>query len=113
MTKAHVTEEINRIARCIDFRFARDLRSNAEETIELLEFARALINRPAGAHDNRFFDKCLVKTLELALSKLWDLREDVDCIEAGQRRPFLQNVDDAEDSLQTILLLAQELKIRD
>ena len=110
MTNDQIAEEINRIIRCVDFTFDRNLRHNATEAIDALKLARALISRPrpdAPVLNTSALDEAYVMSLEYADKALEDLREDVESIERGLRRPYLDNLDDAQDTIGGLIHVAR------
>jgi len=111
----HMTEELNRVARCADFRHERILRHEATRFVEEIESARALLNRPGFAVVQPANDLHLITLIALtgALDALVLMRADLDCFDAPLRRPIAENLDDAEDSVRTIYHMLIEAEVED
>ncbi len=95
-----IVSELARVSRCVDFRHQRDLRSNATNVLENLALARVMIKtsglKSVGALES-------LRAADVALDAL---REDVDCLDSKLRRSVTDNIDDAQDSVRSIISLA-------
>lgn len=98
--KTFLVSELNRVSRCVDFRHERDLRINSTTVLENIALACVMIKlsglKSVGALES-------LRTADVALDAL---REDVDCLDARLRRPVNDNIDDAQDSIRSIISLA-------
>lgn len=100
LTPDFIVNELSRVSRCVDFRHERNLRKSSSEIIENITVARAIIS----AHGLKAIGA--VESLKAADSAINELREDILCLDANCRRPFFDNCDDAQDSIQTFISLA-------
>ena len=92
--------ELNRVLRCVDFRFESKLKKNATFAIENIALACVSI-KISGLKSSS-----AIAALNTADAAIEELREDIKSIKANLRRPFLDNCDDAQGSIRSIISLA-------
>jgi hypothetical protein len=95
-----IVEELNRITRCIDFRHDRNFRTSSTAVIDNLDMARHIV----GAHGLKSFGA--IESLNAANVALDAMREDLDCLDSNLRRSFGDNIDDAQDTVRTLIWMA-------
>jgi len=95
-----IVEELNRITRCVDFRHDRNFRTSATAVVDNLDMARHII----GAHGLKSVGA--VECLNAANLALDAMREDLNCLDSNLRRSFGDNIDDAQDTVRSLIFMA-------
>jgi len=96
---AFLVSELSRVARCVDFRHERHLRTNAQIAVENIALACILIKNSGPKAIG------VAECLKMADVALDNLREDAETLDIKLRRPVNDNVDDAQDSVRCIVTL--------
>ena len=98
---AFYVNELNRVLRCVDFRYESKLKNSASDVVENIALACVSI-KISGLKSSS-----AIASLNAADAAIEELRKDIELMSANLRRPFLDNCDDAQDSIRCIIYLAK------